>query len=81
VAALTLFQHWLWERMADHDLTTTLLALKADVLDAVAEDWFAGRAVPDEEDCFRLAALFEVDPHFVLWLAGHRDLQAREESS
>ena len=65
------FRVWFGEQIVDHDLTVTAISHMLDVYDGIVEDWLAGRAVPDFDNCIRLAQLFETSPLLILRLAGH----------
>jgi hypothetical protein len=71
------FRTWFGEQIFDHDLTVTAIAHALDQFDGTVEDWLAGRALPDDADCRKLAQLFEANHEFVRDLArrsrGHAD--------
>jgi transcriptional regulator with XRE-family HTH domain len=67
----TTFADWLAERLAERrDVTTMELAAEVGVLDGDVENWLAGRATPNEDECRRIANFLDVPPDEVCRYAG-----------
>ena len=55
------FADWLAEQLVERrDVTTMELATEVGVLDGDVEDWLAGRAMPNEDQCRAIANFLDV---------------------
>jgi hypothetical protein len=63
------FAHWFADKLAERrDLTTMHVAAQVGVLDGDVENWLAGRATPNADECARIGNMLDVDPDEVIRL-------------
>lgn len=63
---------WILDQLAFHDWKQSELADRVGVSAAQVSRWISGENRPERDNCLKLAAVFDVEPNYVLSLAGHR---------
>ena len=63
---------WIRRQLARRQWSAAQLSRQTGVSPGPISEWISGKRRPNPESCLRLADAFNVDPDFVLALAGHR---------
>ena len=65
------FSAWLLSQMARHAMAIVDLAARLGVNHATVSRWASGKRSPSARHCYRLAAVINANPDYILALAGH----------